>query len=647
MEKPRALDTLLIMFSLFFVFGIIALGYIFVKDIDYLFIKIIFIISFLASFTLLVIGFVNKAKYKRIRPDLRKMREELEINKKRMEEDLYQVKKEIEKKIRYVYIYSTIFLFILLIAAIGALYFHTALIIVTFFLGGYIFIVLSRMIVPVRLQKPIGLEYSFPLVEAIVDEIKKEFQIEKKVKVIINDGAEVLIFKYGKIYVIDISYFLLCTFSKRELKAVLLHEFAHLINQDVDGLNKAQKRIGKINYTFDVLLAMGFYVPFVIDINTKSMHFDILASLSREKMADEFVIKNEYSNDAASALYKSELIKRAINDVKNIDITIDFVDDYYDEMTKLLLKIIEENEKKYQYFLQSEVPMKYNTHLVFKDRLEFLDVKEYSKEIGLSRVFNKDLETAKKSLLRMSPYLSSRVRENVKIIKKINEENPSLLEKENPTLEETLKLLSNLSYISDYETSEKVLSSVYQKYQDDPDINFYYAILYFDHYNDQRGISYMYRALENPKNFEYGTKVLSDFLLSNGLEEELEKFRNRQADLLESSYEDNSDIDFLLRGAKKVESFEPFYAIANQLMQDHDSLKEIIIFKKEIKKRGSERFYLLAGVDYSEYVDYSSLEREVYLTIGDTAKFKTAINFYDIKNLELSKLYKKYLIKKG
>ncbi len=240
-----------------------------------------------------------------------------------------------------------------------------------------------------------------PYIDKIVLECKQELNIEKKIYVCVEYSDDVRINKIDNTFYLYIGLGILNSVSENELKHILYHEIAHVINEDVDLSYSICSKANKIQSLYSILL-FSFISKAIEKETSMFIHF---VQLEEEKKADSIILEKGDRQFYVNALAKVCLFSfqddyRFTMNIYEFEETPKNYIEYY---LKKRIENYENNKEMYLTFLNNAIERKFDTHPCFKKRMASLGIKlfnidfdferseEYQKEIELLNAkYNKE-----------------------------------------------------------------------------------------------------------------------------------------------------------------------------------------------------------------------------------------------------------------
>lgn len=382
----------------------------------------------------------------------------------------------------------------------------------------------------------------YPQLFQIIEDIQKAFQIHPKVVCYLISENNAVVTKVGKKQYIGIGVPLILCLNEEELKTVLMHEFAHIYNDDL-------KRKNKLNYLFQIWINhphMSFFTtPCLNEINYLYEVYQFVSERAIERLADQKTKEKANIVDYATALTKFTIFGTVVESstfrVFSIYDTETMPDDYFYQFYQAFLETYQKDEEYWKQKIWKRLPAQIESHPTYKERMKNLDctiseihfnerIPESSKLLDIAnKFFNKSNATA--FVQYRNEYLNYR-----KLAFSYDEN-----ELQNYTKEELRAYASAFSFLAQYEPATKIYDFWINRFGNDPEILFFKGVTLLNR-NLIEGIELIYQAVQdNVYLASSGIPFIGQYALENGLEEEVKKARTLQNEFAQKVYKRSLD----------------------------------------------------------------------------------------------------------
>lgn len=313
--------------------------------------------------------------------------EKLYEDKEEIRKNKLQYLKKYQKIKRFAYIY-VIFLFVafftLTIGLIVLMFkVHIAFIVLVLFLIIYQIYISSKMLL-VSFESENNSKIDLNEYKKLKEMLQKALQIAD---LKIYDQVDVLVFldcnfavsKISNRYKLIFGLKALQAMNESEIVAILLHEFAHIINKDVQLSERVNKDATKWIRTREAFTSKLFFRLVGFYILRDGYKYTHAVSLEKEEHADEFVAQNGYSQSFNSAIFKLFML--------NVHGSYPFGENFFekyevmpsnilDESFKSFLRIYEIKKDQWRKYISSEIEYENRTHPILSQRIKMQDLND-------------------------------------------------------------------------------------------------------------------------------------------------------------------------------------------------------------------------------------------------------------------------------
>lgn len=228
-------------------------------------------------------------------------------------------------------------------------------------------------------------EKKFPLIYSTVREAAAKSGCCLKILIYnCGEGASIAVYKHTAI--INLNYLYGALLTRDELYNVMLHEFAHIINEDV----YRNRTFVRAEQRFDdngdnVIMTFGriTLLPLVSAVVVfKTNFYNLFASRYHEIEADKALKALGNPQESINALAKTKMIE-IFHSVPHRELDYDFfapeklTGDYCAQATALFLKQRQIHGEEWQTLIEKELPARIDSHPTFRNRMAALECDVY------------------------------------------------------------------------------------------------------------------------------------------------------------------------------------------------------------------------------------------------------------------------------
>ena len=396
----------------------------------------------------------------------------------------------------------------------------------------------------------------YPRIHALAYKAAKTVGVKGEIRIILLADCNAGIAKIDDKYSLQIGVQLLMILSEEELYQVLIHEFAHLTKE-----GNPHKRETKL-FEYITTQNNGGYIKFFnmmfsfIDCMYAYEFFiyKISSSVAIEKIADNAVLVHGDGQTASSAL-----AKLAYYELFNRELCLHVSEHYYEPseprhdtasvLHNAFIKALSEREEFWHGLIMKEIQPRSASHPITRTRIEALNVSDFT--VTLPTEEGEYYEECKKALLYADnkiyegikeSYAAEREKNYLAPLRTVNEWRESGKELSPEEARPVMKALSELSL---NEELNALCDSILERYDNKFEtahasmIKGSLLLLYYD----KRGIDYIYASMEaNPNYIDEGIELIGSFLCTNGLENELNIFRERGVEFQQAQKDEYSKV---------------------------------------------------------------------------------------------------------
>lgn len=441
-------------------------------------------------------------------------------------------------------------------------------------------------------------ETEYPEIYKVTKKAADALGCKEEIKILLSDDCNAGISKKDNKYFITLGVVLLNIFTKEELYNVLLHEFSHVSEKNLCNVKLLNYNewlcYGSTTNLFSAFIKWFFVF---LDEKYKKEYFlySYASSVINEETADKEMLKNGDKNVAASAL-----IKLKYNEL------YDWETGTYDEecvfepeklQKGLVAKSIENLKSRiisrkefWNRFIDIEILSRSASHPTLKMRLERLGVKNYEilpfENSGeYQNECKKALEQAETLLYEEKESLYEEGRNSIyldslEIIENWEKSGKPIIASEYADVVVALRQLGrNIEANECCKRAIDELSDIASSYA-----HFMYGCFLLHSFNDE-GLNHIYKAIENSNFIEEGLENIGKFCCLTGNKEELEIYREKAVDLIQSANDKYIKIQFIDK--KDV--------LVTENLPD-GMLEDILSFIKSIDENKIRKIYLVRKV---------------------------------------------------
>lgn len=582
-----------------------------------------------------------------------------------IENDYAKAENKIDRGIRLTFIYSA-FLIVLFLSMV----FATAVadlplsdddggasvllaVAAAFLMQGVIrFLIFNRKIIEENNPNELPRD-SFPLLYGLVEECAALAESEKRVRLFFTSGG-ICISQGKKQTYLMLNPVEVALMTKNELKAVMLHEFAHERNEDIrrrirhDGFE--EKPHGGAGEFLFLSTAIAF-VGLQIDVYRE------VASRVHESRADEYVVQCGMAQDYVNATAKAVLFyiyggyewKETSFDTYADEVP---VNDYlHRELANFKRRLIEYKDRWF-FTLDNELPQRIDSHPTFKMRREACGISSYDAET---------VETDEKYIAESDAFLKFA---DAKFYERYNAEDYARIRRESYVYRTELFKKAeaegeSFAFASDNEQIElaqayigvdnaKSLSILRQVMsRSDNTLAYFLAGMILSWEYDDECISMFKKAAENSAFFEEASDRLAKYALKTGNAELIKEYRETIVEKTQAIIDDEALTDLnriAVLDKPNVGSTE--HEIVNELKQYWGNALVAVYLAEYVGENGITAKYYAVELKKSADVDYmksKTLSDDLFFRMTDSATryyvFYGGKYFLRVKAVKDSEIY--------
>ncbi len=418
-----------------------------------------------------------------------------------------------------------------------------------------------------------------------------------EILILLTWSCSASIMKDQKRSILQLGVVLLHTLSEEELYNILLHEFAHVSDDNRKAFRESQyytwlcEESGGYN-KLSVFLSK-LYLSFATKYAFNYMFYDYASSVVNELYADQAMAKHGDPKVAVSALLKTHydtmyFWESGVKNESPLYEPEELKADYLTNRISDFKKAITERSEYWNNLVGKEILANNSTHPTLKMRMDALGIQELSltetKSSGEYIAEIQKLLDFSENIIyeeRLKTYKNDRTEQFVEPLARIEEWHQA----GNPISPETYAdLVSDLKALGKHEEAEALCDKVIETL---PSLSSAHAtfmkgsaMLYR---YDERGMELIYRAMEQNGNYiEDGLNILGNFCCLTGREQALLDYRKKAGDLAQKHKDQDSQISFLSKNDN-----------LNKETLPDGMLEEILAYIKSIDQDIIQNIYLV------------------------------------------------------
>jgi len=440
-------------------------------------------------------------------------------------------------------------------------------------------------------------ESDFPRLYGLTARAAENFQIDRPVRISIVPGFTAGIGEIGGVYSVQIGILLLLCFSEEELYCTLLHEFAHVKgeNKTVFSHSRYNLWLQNSNLSFLPLLTSFPFLAFDLPYQYYYMLYSYASSILVESEADRAMIRFGSPEATGSGLLKL----RYFGYYEWEDVSKDFENFYSSEtlpphrvarIVEDFRTVVQQRKSDWDALIPVEILARNASHPTVWMRLESLgltDAKMLPLTPDHAPAYAEECEKAEKFVdeylyrWESDSYEASRKERYLDPLKTVEDWKTAgepLTAEGYADVVEALQVLGRLT--ESFALCDRALEVLsvdgarfahYQK-----------ALQLLSRY-DPEGIGHMYIALENPNFHESGVGLLGEFCCLTGNREELDRYREKAADLAQRQVDHYQQERFLRRKDN----------LSAETQMPEEMRRQILDFLQESLPQGLDEVYLI------------------------------------------------------
>ncbi|VEU80618.1 M48 family metalloprotease [Haploplasma axanthum] len=425
----------------------------------------------------------------------------------------------------------------------------------------------------------------------MLETIKEELNINEEVYLYSDASLGARIITYGDKHHIVLGVLMLELLDQQELKSVLCHELAHILNKDNKKNYKRNKFIKTIYMdegdfrlsAFSFMFFNGLLNALLVNFRVNKM----IQSKQVEIYADGIVKNNDLANEFITSTIKLKYLSLYMNELGHkfyLPIEETPNPTYFKDVIEGLINDFPKRKEIYEFIIENEIESRIPSHPITSSRMKFFGVntpkidfddRYYDNEVFM--IINQMNQIDENELDNYQEYRENTYLSRIETIKKY-EDNPI------DDLQEQLEYGFALFHVMEIEKAFYFFNKLIEKYPTSSHAHNAIGMIYLNYYYNPKGIEHIYKSAELNRNYVDSLDVIGEFCLNMGLKEELEKFRNILTDKIISNiaeYDNIGDINPSTRLFPATLEKEKLNEIIDYI-KNQDFATEVFIVRKNI-----------------------------------------------------------------
>lgn len=445
---------------------------------------------------------------------------------------------------------------------------------------------------------------------SIAQEAMTKAGVDGKIYIATDNSFNAAIAKDGNTYLLMLGAIMVNSLSREELYNVLLHEFAH----------HSKEYTPKSTY--------GFFNRFIEHQTDGSTITDIIISLPTMKYGEEFIYYTLLASEYIEAMADSVTLK---NGNPKALISALAKCNFYDSYDKVLFEYqakplfesetipenlatinfeafvnsVNDNASKWLESYEKEIQPRNATHPIYRLRRDAVGVK--ADEVAWTLNVNDDgLDKERAAILQyVNEDIVKRLSANYEELRKENYLKPLSIingwenNKDNYSSAELIPVIDALAGLLRFDEAEALCDKIIAEEENK------YAKAYPKHFkgsmlllrDDPAGIDLLYEAIElNSNLLEISINQIGEFACRNGLQDELDKYREKAVSLTQKMIDEDENANVLTQSDKIIEddiSEDALKLHIDFISSISENIKSIYLVKKIINESFSSHVFLI------------------------------------------------------
>ena len=437
----------------------------------------------------------------------------------------------------------------------------------------------------------------YPLIYDLARKAADSVGSTDEIIILLTWNCSASIIKDKKRSILQLGVVLLHSLSEEELYNILLHEFAHVSDDNRKAFRESQYhmwlREESGGYNKLSVFLSNLYLIFDTKYSFNYMFYDYASSVVNELYADQTMAKYGDPKVAVSALLKTHydtmyFWESCVKNEPSLYESEELKADYLTKRISDFKKAISERSEYWNELVSKEILANNATHPTLKMRMNALGIQDLSlTETKSSDEYiaecQKLLEFSENIVYeeRLKTYKNDRTEQFVEPLARIEEWHQA----GDPISPETYAdLISDLKTLGKHEEAEALCDRVIEAL---PSLSSAHAVFMKGsamlYRYDERGMELIYRAMEQNGNYiEEGLYIIGNFCCLTGREEALLDYRKKAGELTQKHVDQDSQISFLSKNDNLSKETLP-----------EGMLEEILAYIKSIDQDIIQNIYLV------------------------------------------------------
>ncbi|MBN8046708.1 M48 family metallopeptidase [Paraclostridium bifermentans] len=322
--------------------------------------------------------------------------------------------------------------------------------------------------------------------------------------------------------------------SEEELKAVIIHELAHIYNDDTKVSSKISRRLTRWNEIVyrvdegDNIIKMILLLPFAKFYIEKLERYLDAMSQTKELLADKEVSKYMSVEIYAKATMKLEIMEKFLaNPYSKLEIrsSDEALKNYFTTLFEDFESELPNRKEQWMNQIKKRISSIYDTHPSFKERMEALGIEDFNYDINFndqSDDYKKEIDTLieiknkqwYKYLSDQWEEITKEYKEQLEIIKNY---------KDTDDIEKIIEYGEALEDLGEYEKALDFYKDIASKDKECA-IAMYKVGQIMLMNNDEEGIEFIEKSVELDGSFFISAMgIITEYFLDNGMKEKIDE----------------------------------------------------------------------------------------------------------------------------
>lgn len=463
-------------------------------------------------------------------------------------ENLYNVRKKIGVLCTYEKLYIVVTITSVISLIIGIMNFALKTDFMTSGFGliilgliGSVIIILKSLYIKLEAPNEVTLNREeYPQLFKVIDSAIEMTKAPKLDEIYILDDANVRVtcllngFGANGKNVLGIGIQVLKLLNEEEFKAVIIHELAHIYNDDTKVSSKISRRLTRWNEIVyrvdegDNIIKMILLLPFAKFYIEKLERYLDAMSQTKELLADKEVSKYMSVEIYAKATMKLEIMEKFLaNPYSKLEIrsSDEAPKNYFSTLFEDFESELPERKEQWMNEIKKRISSIYDTHPSFKERMEALGIEDFNYDINFndqSDDYKKEIDTLieiknkqwHKYWSDQWEEVTKEYKEQLEIIKKY---------KGTDDIEKIMEYGEALEDLGEYEKALDFYKDIASKDKECA-IAMYKAGQIMLMNNNEEGIEYIEKSVELDGSFFISAMgIITEYFLDNGMKEKIDE----------------------------------------------------------------------------------------------------------------------------